>query len=153
MPAFQSWQYPISLLASESLLHRSPSSYFYDFLMADVLAFDLLCHYNYSPGGAMEKGQESHEPSCSLGHGEGWWDFLFKPKRVQKQKAYLHIGASRSFRGADSLCSISIFTTRQQGQVPWPWKETQMCFSLATLIEIELLLSAPSQHLTAVLTK
>ncbi len=110
--------------------------------MAEVLAFDPLCHHNYSQG-AMEKRtkkkNKSHEPSRSLRHGEGWGDFLCKAQRVQKQKAHLHMVASRSFRGADSRCSVSIFTARRRGRVPWPWKETQMRSSLALLIKIELL--------------
>lgn len=65
--------------------------------------------------------------------------YFVKQKQSWKAKAHLHMGASRSFRGADSLCSLSIFTTRQQEWVPWPWKETQMCFSLAMLIKIQLL--------------
>lgn len=65
--------------------------------------------------------------------------FFVKRGESSKARTHLHMGASRSFRGADSLCFVSIFTTRQQGRVPWPCKETQMCFSLAMLTKIELL--------------
>lgn len=52
--------------------------------------------------------------------GKGW-----------KAQAYLSMAASRSFRGADSLCSLSIFTTCQQAQVPWSCNDKQTSFSLA----------------------
>lgn len=93
--------------------------------------FDVLRHQIYS-WGAGEKEQKSHEPSCSIGRGESWvMEF--------KAKAHLHMAAFRSFRGGDHLCSPSIFMIRQRVQVPWPWKETQVCFSLAMLLKITLL--------------
>lgn len=108
------------------------------FWMTEVLALTLLHHHIYWQD-TMEKGQKSHEAACSGRYGGGQGDVLCKAKREFKAKAHLHIGALRSFRGADSLCSVSIFTAGQRGRVPWPWKETQVRFSLAVLIKIELL--------------
>lgn len=49
--------------------------------------------------GVTEKEQKSHELSCSLRHRESW---------SLKAKAHLHMGASRSFRGADHFV-LSIY--------------------------------------------
>lgn len=113
-------------------------SQLYVFWIAEILVFNLLCHHNSQPGGRW-KGQKSHEPSCSLSHGEGGGHFLCKAKSVFKSNRPICTLVPPGLSGEQIVCILYLFLLHARGdKSPDPGKKTQMCLSLAMLIKIKL---------------